>query len=244
MQLSTLRQQNQRRQLKRKLKQSLTRKSGISLNMNKKYLIIGLAVVAAGFLLWLILRDPKQPDSHKSEYDKVVADNKAFKENEAATFQYIATLIASVKKKDSVIAVLKAEKQATRKAADKYAATSTRLAKEVKELRRGDTSEFARKCDSLAEAAINFKFLYEQYKQNSDSLTAQMDSRDEDYVKALEERRKLYDELKAKYTMLYDSYTTLFVDYAKVQKTVRRERLKTKIAALLALIGGAAAVLK
>jgi uncharacterized coiled-coil DUF342 family protein len=212
--------------------------------MNKKYWIIGLLIIAAGFLLWLLLRDPKPVDSHKAEYDKVVAENKTFKENEVTTLQYIATLIASAKQKDSINAVLKAEKAATQREADKYAATSARLAKEAKELRRGDTSEFARKCDSLAEAAINFKFLYEQYKQSSDSLASQMDSRDEDYVKALEERRKLYDELKAKYTSLYDSYTTLFVDYAKVQKTVRRERLKTKIAALLALIGGAAAVLK
>lgn len=212
--------------------------------MNKRYWIIGFLIIAAGFLLWLLLRDPKPVDSHKSEYDKVVAENKAFKENEATTLQYIATLITSAKQKDSVIAVLKAEKLATRKEADKYAASATRLAKEVKELRRGDTSDFARKCDSLAEAAINFKFLYEQYKQSSDSLTAQMDSRDEDYVKALEERRKLYDDLKAKYTTLYDSYTSLFIDYAKVQKTVRRERLKTKIAAIFALIGGAAAVIK
>lgn len=212
--------------------------------MKSKYWIIGLLVIAAGVLLYFLLRDPKQPDSHNAEHDKVVAENKAFKQNEATTLQYIAILIASAKKKDSVIAVLKAEKQATRKEADKYAATSTRLAKEVRELRRGDTSEYARKCDSLAEQASNFAFLYEQYKSYSDSLSAQMDSRDEDYVKALEERRKLYDELKAKYTTLYDSYTTLFVDYAKVQKTVRRERLKTKIAAFLALIGGAAAVFK
>lgn len=212
--------------------------------MNKKYWIIGLLVIAAGFLLWLLLRDPKPLDNHKAEHDKVVADNRAFQQKEAEKLRVIDSLERSGRSKDSVVAVLKADKKATQKEADKYAATANRLTKEVKELRRGDTSEFARKCDSLAEAAISFRFLYEQYKQNSDSLTAQMDSRDEDYVKALEERRKLYDDLKQKYTSLYDSYTTLFIDYAKVQKTVRRERLKTKIEALLALIGGAAAVFK
>jgi uncharacterized coiled-coil DUF342 family protein len=212
--------------------------------MKSKYWIIGLLVIAAAFLLWLLLRDPKQPDSHKSDHDKVVAENKVFKQREAEKLRVIDSLERSGRSKDSVIAVLKAEKKATQKEADKYAATSVRLAKEVKELRRGDTSEFAHKCDSLAEQAQSFAFLYEQYKNYSDSLTAQMDSRDEDYVKALEERRKLYDDLKTKYTALYDSYTTLFVDFAKVQKTVRRERLKTKIAALLGLIGGAAAVFK
>jgi uncharacterized protein Yka (UPF0111/DUF47 family) len=212
--------------------------------MNKKYWIIGLLVVAAGVLLWFLLRDPKQPDSHKLEHDRIVAINKAFQKREDSLLRRSDSLERSGRSKDSVIASLKAEKKATQKEADKYAASATRLAREVKDLRKGDTSEFAHKCDSLAEQAASFAFLYEQYKNYSDSLTAKMDSRDEDYVKALEERRKLYYELKTKYTTLYDSYTTLFVDYTKVQKTVRRERLKTKIAALLALVGGAAAVFK
>jgi hypothetical protein len=212
--------------------------------MNKQTIIIGLLVITAGVLLWFLLRDPKQPDSHKSEHDRVVAINKAFQKREDSLLRRSDSLERAGRSKDSVNAVLKAEKKATQKEADKYAAVSVRLSREVKELRKGDTSVFAHKCDSLAEQASNFAFLYEQYKNYSDSLTAQMDSRNEDYVKALEERRKLYDELKTKYTALYDSYTTLFVDYTKVQKTVRRERLKTKIAALLGLIGGAAAVIQ
>lgn len=212
--------------------------------MKTKYIIIALLVIAAAILLYFLLHEPKPVDSHNDDYSRVVTENKAFKETEATMLQYIKTLIASAKKKDSVIAVLKAEKQATQKEADKYAATSTRLAKEVKELRRGDTSEFAHKCDSLAEQAQSFAFLYGQYKGYSDSLTAVMDSQGEDYVNALEERRKLYDELKRQYDALMEAYKTLFADFAKAQKTVRRERLKTKIAALLALVGGAGAVLK
>src|ERR1044072_2969365 len=121
--------------------------------MNKKYWIIGALVVVAAVLLYFLLRDPKPVDSHNDDYDRVVAENKTFKESEATMLQYIKSLVTSAKQKDSVIAALKAEKQATQKEADKYAATSTRLAKEVKELRKGDTSEFAHKCDSLAEQA-------------------------------------------------------------------------------------------
>jgi hypothetical protein len=212
--------------------------------MNIKYLIIGGLVIVAAVLLYFLLHDPKPTDSHKSDYDKIVADNKAFQHREDSILRRSDSLEQSGRSKDIVINALRAEKKATQKEADKYAAASFRLAKEVKELRGGDTSEFARKCDSLAEAAVNFKFLYEQYKQNSDSLAAKMDSQNEDYVKALEERRKLYDELREKYTALYDSYTTLFIDYGKAKKTIKRERLKTKIAAVIALIGGAAAVLK
>lgn len=212
--------------------------------MNKKYWIIGAAVTIAAVLLYFLLREPKPLDSHKGDYDRIVADNKAFKLREDSILRRTDSLEQSGRSKDSVIASLKAEKKATQKEADKYAATSVRLSKEVKELRKGDTSEFAHKCDSLAEQAQNFAFLYEQYKSYSDSLTAVMDSQGDDYLKALEELRKLYAELKVKHAALYDSYTSLYIDYNKAKKTIKRERLKTKIAALLALIGGAAAVFK
>jgi uncharacterized coiled-coil DUF342 family protein len=212
--------------------------------MKTKYVIIVLLVIGAGILLYFLLRDKPLPDSHNDDYDRVVAINKAFQHHEDSIIRRADSLERSGHEKDSVIAALKAEKKATQKEADKYAASAIRLAREVKELRRGDTSEFAHKCDSLAEQAQSFAFLYEQYKSYSDSLTNVMDSRDEDYVKALEERRKLYDELKRQHDALLEAYKTLFADYTAARKTIKREKLKTKIAALLGLIGGAAAVLK
>lgn len=212
--------------------------------MNKKHWIILIAVIVAAVFLYFLLRESKPIDSHKDDYDTIIAENKAFKEKEAVTLKRIDSLEAAGNGKDSAIAALKAEKKATQKEADKYATASVRLAKEVKELRRGDTSEFAHKCDSLAEEAQNFAFLYEQYKSYSDSLSTVMDSQNEDYVKALEERRKLYDELKQKYDHVVDGYETLYNDLRSANRTIKRERLKTKIAAILGLAAGAAAVLK
>jgi myosin heavy subunit len=209
----------------------------------KTWLIIFLSVAVA-IMLYLLLNEPKQTDSHKDDYTRMVAENKSLLASHAILLRRADSLEADGHGKDSDIASLKSEKKATQKEADKYASTANRLAGEVKALRKSDTSEFARKCDSLAEAAINFKFLYDQYKEYGDSLTLKMDSQNEDYVKALEERRKLYDELKVKYDALFAAYTTLFSDYSKSLKTIKRERLKTKIAALVALVGGAAAVLK
>jgi uncharacterized protein YoxC len=214
------------------------------MSKNRNTILIIVIGIALAVLVYFLLRDPKQLDSHKSEYDKVVADNKALHHRQDSILRRADSLETAGRSKDSANTALKAEKKATEKEADKYAATSARLANEVKELRRGDTSEFAHKCDSLAEQVKNFAFLYEQYKGYSDSLTAKMDSQGEDYVMALEERRKLYDELKRQHDQLLEAYKALFADYAKAQKSVRRERLKTKIAALLALVGGAAAVLK
>jgi hypothetical protein len=209
----------------------------------KTWLIVFLSVGVV-VLLYLILKEPKPTDSHKDDYDRVVAENKSLLADHAIALRRADSLEADGHSKDSAITSLRSEKKATQKEADKYAATASRLAGEVKVLRKRDTSVFARKCDSLAEAAQNFAFLYEQYKKYSDSLTAKMDSQGEDYVKALEERRKMYDELKTIYTSLYDSYITLSIDYNKSLKTIKRERLKTKIAALLALVGGAVAVFK
>lgn len=210
----------------------------------KKNLTIILLGAAVAVLLYFLLSEPKQLDSHADDYSRVVAENKSFKVHEAEKLKVIDSLESAGRSKDSAIASLKTEKKATQKEADKYAASATRLAKEVKELTKHDTTVLGRRCDSLAESAQNFAFLYEQYKAYGDSLTAKMDSQSKDYVKALEERRKLYDELKQKYDALVADYTTLFHDYSKSLKTIKRERLKTKIAALIGLVGGAAAVLK
>jgi hypothetical protein len=210
----------------------------------KKNITIILLCLAVAVLLYFLLHEPKQPDSHVDDNARVIAENKAFKEKEPALLKRIDSLETSARGKDSVIASLKFEKKATQKEADKYAATATRLAKEVKELTRNDTTVLGRRCDSLAEASQNFAFLYEQYKEYGDSLTIKMDSQNEDYVQALEERRKLYNELKQKHDALLSAYTTLFHDYSKSLKTIKRERLKTKIAALLAMVAGAAAALK
>ena len=211
----------------------------------KKNITIALLIAAAvAVLLWFLLHEPKQTDSHKAEYNRVVAINKAFQKREDSILRRSDSLEKSGRAKDSVITALKADKRATQKELDKSTAAAVRLAKEVKELQKGDTSALARKADSLAEQAMNYAFLYEQYKGYSDSLATVLESQGQDYVTALEERRKLYDELKRQHDALLDAYKTLFADYSKSQKTVRRERLKTKVAALLALIAGGAAVVK
>lgn len=212
--------------------------------MKQKHWIILIAVIVAAVFLYFLLKDPKPIDSHKDDYDRIVAENKAFKAKEVVTLRRIDSLEYAGKGKDSAIASLKTELTIVRKAMDVKNVTIIKLSKEVKELSKGDTTPLGRKCDSLAEEAQNFAFLYGQYKDYSDSLTTVMDSQNEDYVNALEERRKLYDELKQKYDHIYEGYMTLYEDLRSANKTIKRERLKTKIAAVLGLAAGAAAVLK
>lgn len=210
----------------------------------KNKIFIGIFIVGVAVLLYFLLHEPPQPDSHKGEYEKVMSDNKAFKAHEAVTLKKVDSLETSGHSKDSIIAVLKIDKVTTQKALDKYTATASRLANEIKELSKPDTSEFGRKCDSLAEQAENFAYLYGQYKDVTDSLNVQVEQQKEDYLKALDEQKRVYAELKTQYDVVMDAYKLLAEDYTKARKTIKRERLKTKIAALLALVAGGAAVIR
>lgn len=212
--------------------------------MKTKHWLIIIAIAVAAVLLYFLLKEPKPIDSHVDDHSRLTAERDSFKVHEAVGLHKIDSLESASKRKDSVIARQQAEQAAIRKTLDKTSTLADRYAHEVKTLRKSDTSEFARKCDSLAEQAISFKFLYDQYKAYSDSITVQIDSTKADNAAAIAEQKRLYDELKQKYDHVYDGYLTLYEDLRSANRTIKRERLKTKIAALIGLIGGAAAVLK
>jgi hypothetical protein len=212
--------------------------------MKQKYWIIIIAVIVAAVLLYFLLREPKPVESHSDDKSRLTAERDSFKVHEAAGLHKIDSLESASRRKDSIINQLKTEQAATRRALDKTTTTANRLAHEVKVLRKADTSELGRKCDSLAEEAMNFKFLYDQYKSYSDSITIQLDSAKADNIAAMAKQKELYNELKQKYDHVLEGYETIYNDLRTANRTIKRERLKTKIAALLGLIGGAAAVLK
>jgi hypothetical protein len=209
--------------------------------MKKNYFIIGLCVALAvclAFLLW-----PDKPvDSHKTENDIVQADNAIIIEQRNAGLKKIDSLQKGITKRDSLIAKQATELSIYRRDLDRSTAKAVQLAKEVKALK--DTSVFGRRCDSLANEAINFAWLYEQYKISSDSLSALVDKNNEDYVNAMNTQRKLYDELFVKYEQLYKLYNALFKDYQQAGKSLRREKLKTKVAALLGAAGAVILLVK
>lgn len=209
--------------------------------MKKNYFIIGLCIALAiciAFLLW-----PDSPvDSHATNHAIVQADNKILQEQRNAGLKIIDSLKKDVTKRDTIIRELKSELSIYRRDLDKSTAKAVQLAKEIKILK--DTSAFGRRCDSLATEALNFAFLYEQYKAHGDSLSALVDKNSEDYVNAMETQRKMYDELYIKYEQLYKLYNALFKDHQQAGKKLRREKLKTKVAAILGAAGAVILLLK
>jgi hypothetical protein len=210
----------------------------------KKTIIIIALILVAGVLLYFLLSDPKQPDSHTADYQQVQADNKILAAHRDSGLKIIDSLQFVISQRELVIGQLEEQLAGYRKDLDKSTAKATQLAKEVKELTRRDTSEEGRKCDSLAIEAENFAYLYNAYKAYVDTLTTTTNKSLTDYQAVLKEQKRLYDELQEKYDQLFRLYDALYKDYGAGQKSLKRERLKTKIAALLALVGGAAAVIK
>jgi hypothetical protein len=222
----------------------------------KKYslLIITLAACAAFLILYFLLRDPKQPDSHNYQHDQAQSDLKIVRQQRDSGLKVIDSLHGVIVKRDKEKVELNNKLTTTRHDLDKSVNTAIRLSKEIKLMK--DTARMAGwgddewaivrrvTLDSLTGEVGNLAYLYQQYKDFSDSLTVIVSKNEVDYKAALTEQKRLYDNLYSKYEQLYKLYEQLFKDYSSVKKSIKRERLKTKIAALLALVAGGAAVVK
>jgi DNA repair exonuclease SbcCD ATPase subunit len=211
--------------------------------MKTKYYIIGALVIIALILLYFLLHDPKPTDSHKGDHAEVIAVNDTLKAHDAIYTRIIDSLKKDNRQLDSANkSLVKGQVQSERKLNAKAHEVRT-LVEQIREINQ-DTGYFGHLLDSLKEQVESLSFLLVQYEQYADSINTVNAAQNANYDAIILEKDKRYNELKAAYDKLLTAYKNLFSDYAKSQKTVRRERLKTKIAALLALIGGAAAVVK
>jgi hypothetical protein len=222
--------------------------------MKTRNIIIASLAVAVAVLLWFLIHEPKQPDSHTYQHDQAQSDLKIVRQQRDSGLRIIDSLQRGVAKRDSLIDELNKRLSLTRHDLDKSVNNALRLSKEIKLMK--DTARMAgwgddewaivrrSTLDSLTSELPNLAYLYQQYKDFADSLTVIVSKNEVDYKAALAEQKRLYEELYSKYEQLYRLYEQLFKDYSSVKKSIKRERLKTKIAALLALIGGGAAVVK
>jgi hypothetical protein len=222
--------------------------------MKPRNIIIAILAIAVAVLLWLLLHEPKQPDSHTYQHDQAQADLKIVRQQRDSGLKVIDSLVKEIMRRDTVETRLRDNLIGTRHDLDKSVNTALRLSKEIRLMK--DTARMAgwgddewaivrrSTLDSLTSEVSNLAYLYQQYKDFSDSLTVIASKNEVDYKAALAEQKRLYDNLYSKYEQLYKLYEQLFKDYSSVKKSIKRERLKTKIAALLALVAGGAALLK
>lgn len=210
---------------------------------------ITIVAFAAGviFLVWVLLSDGcgKPTDSHQDDYSEVVAERDSVIARERAGKRREDSLNLSIRQQDTIIMDLKAETEVNRIQLDRSKIQASRLATELQAYKREkDTSEYGRKVDSLIAEVTNLTYLLNEYQHYSDSLTKLVDLQKGTYENLLSEKGQLYSKLRGSYDQVYNKYTVLFSDYTDRGKSLKREKLKGKIAALLALVATGLLIVK
>lgn len=207
--------------------------------MNKKnYFIAGL-IIALAICIWFLLQPDKQHDSHKADRAEVVADKAAIDSQGANYRRVIDSLSIDNYRLDSANkSLIKGQTVTERKLNAKTTEVRTLVA-QIREINQ-DTGYFGHLLDSLKEQVESLSYLIVQYEQYADSINTANAALYSNNASMLEYKDKRIAELQAAYDKLYKSYIALFDTTAALQKDLKRQKLKTKVAAVL---GGALAVL-
>lgn len=204
--------------------------------MKQKLIIAGIiiGVIAILFLLWTLFSDKPQPDSHVSDSIQLKADNDTLKTHLAISDKKVSDLQQSIGQQDIIIKDLYADRDAIRSQLDKTKSDAQRLADELKG--KQDTTAYGRKVDSLINQVQSLIGKLNLYEQKNDSLTAANEEQVEKYQALLNERNTIFSEMRHTYDDAIQKYKVLFNDDQKREKDLRKQKLKSKIAAALALI--------
>lgn len=210
--------------------------------MNKNYLIILLSASVI-VLLYFLLSQGKPHETRATDNAEVVTGNDTLKAHEAEWAKKEQVYIDSLKKTNALITDLKAGQKQTRQELDKSKNLAQRLANEIRGYNQ-DTGVYGRKMDSLVTQVESLTFLLTQYEQYSDSLNTVNTQQQDRYESLLTERAKIYSELRTNYDKVYSEYNKVFKENKSAQKDLRREKLKTKIAAVLGLVAAGFMIMK
>lgn len=210
--------------------------------MKSKYWIIGLTIAVAicvAFLFW----PDKQHDIHRDDHDDVIAVNDTLKAHDAIS----ARIIDSLKKDNAQLkaankGLLTGQAQTEKKLNAKAAEVITLVA-QIREINQ-DTGFFGHMLDSLQQQVESLTFLLVQYEQYADSINNVNDSVSINYEAIIKEKDKRYAELKTAYGNLLKAYTDLFDTTRDLQKSLKQQKLKTKVAAVLGAAGAVILLLK
>jgi chromosome segregation ATPase len=208
----------------------------------KKTLYIILAIAAIVFLIFLFLPD-KPHETRDTDHTEIVTNNDTLTVHTTLSALREHGLQDSIKHLNTIIVDLKAGQKQTRAELDKSKNLAQRMANEIRGYNQ-DTGVYGRKMDSLVEQVESLTFLLGQYEKYSDSLNAANEQQQGKYDSLLTERAKIYSELRNNYDKVYSEYNKVFKENKSTQKDLRREKLKTKIAAVLGMVAAGFMIMK
>jgi chromosome segregation ATPase len=206
----------------------------------QKYWFTYLLAAVAIFLLILLLSGNKPIDSHASEAAALKKENAELSDRISREQKVHDSLHAEIRQKDSAVAALRVQQKVTANELVKTKGKVQNLADEVKELSRLDTTYLARKADSLQQYTRDLIMLNDAYVEFTDSLNSLVDRNKADYERLISDKDKLFNQVNAARERCAEDYAGLKKDYDKLGKKLKRNKLLTKVTAVLA---GALAVI-
>lgn len=109
------------------------------------------------------------------------------------------------------------------------------LAKEIKAIQPEDTSVYSHKVNDLIAENENLIWLNDQYVKHVDSLNTIVDQQKATYEQRINDHIALNSQMRSLIDDGKTAYNSLHKDYEKVSKSLKREKLKTKVAAIIGL---------
>lgn len=201
----------------------------------KKYWFTYLLGIAVIILLYFLLSGNKPIESHRTESDNL---NKEYKELQdslrSASIRDKLQAIVIITQ-DSAIRSIRANNEVTRRELDKTKSVARQLAKEIKEIQPEDTSAYAKKVGDLIQENENLIWLNDQYVAAVDSLNIVVDQQKATYEQRLSDKATLINDMSKAADKNITAYNSLNKDYEKLGKSLKREKLKTKVAAVIGL---------
>lgn len=210
----------------------------------KNKIIIGLCVgLSIAILLAFLLWPDRQHDTHADQYADVTADHDTLKAHRAVYARVNDSLTKEVARlKDENKRLITGQTATQRKLDAKEGEVKTLVA-QVRSYNQ-DTGYFGHLLDSLEQQVQSLTFLITQYESYADSINNVNDSMKIGYDAVIKEKDKRIAELQGAYDKLFKAYQTLFAESASLQKDLRRQKLKTKIAGVLGIAVGVLALIK
>lgn len=201
----------------------------------RKHWMTYLLIIAVIILLWALLTGNKPIESHRTEAEALKKENTVLLAKLAEDDHKFSIDQRVIISQDSTIREIRNNQSVTRKELDKTKAIANRLSREVKDLQPEDTSLYAHKVDSLIEHTEDLTYLVHEYEGLTDSLNTEVDKQKAKYEEVISDKVKINELLRTSYDKVKVSYDGLYTDYGKLSKQLKREKFKTKAAALIAL---------
>ena len=205
----------------------------------KKTIYTIMTIAAIVFVIFLLWPD-KQHDSHNNDHASVVADHDTLKAHNAESAHVIDSLNKTIAQKDSANKALRTGQQQTERKLNAKTSEVKTLVAQIREYNQ-DTGYFGHLLDSLQQQVESLTFLIAQYEQYADSINNVNDSLKITTAAKDAEKDKRIAEVQAAYDKLYKSYMELFGANQSLTKDLRRQKLKTKIAAVLGFVAAGVA---